>query len=95
MAIREREWTWKGKARSAWVCDYFDAKGKRRLKTFMTKRAAEDWAAETRVQLKRGMHIADCESVTSRKRGSCGYGPVRSRVSPVYETEPRALTASH
>jgi hypothetical protein len=36
MAIRQRKWITKGKERSAWVVDYFDAKGKRRLKTFRT-----------------------------------------------------------
>ena len=46
MAIRQRKWTWKGKEKSAWVVDYFDAKGKRRLKTFKTKRAADDWRSK-------------------------------------------------
>ena len=45
MGIRQRRWTWKGKEKSAWVVEYFDLKGKRRLKTFKTRRAAEGWAA--------------------------------------------------
>lgn len=64
MSIRQREWTWKGKAKSAWLVDYFDAKGKRRNKTFRTKKAAQDWAAETRVDLRRGLHVADGDSPT-------------------------------
>jgi len=39
MAIRQRTWSWKGRDRIAWVVDYFDANGKRRLKMFRTKRA--------------------------------------------------------
>jgi integrase len=69
MAIRQRKWTWKGKAKSAWVVDYFDAKGKRRLKTFKTKRAADDWRSETRIELKHGTHIADRDSVTVAEAG--------------------------
>ncbi|HXE88675.1 MAG TPA: site-specific integrase, partial [Hyphomicrobiaceae bacterium] len=64
MAIRQRKWTWKGKEKSAWVVDYFDAKGKRRLKTFKTKRAADDWRSETRIELKQGTHVADRDSIT-------------------------------
>lgn len=69
MGIRQRTWTWKGKARSAWVVEYFDLKGKRRLNTFKTKRTAESWAAETRVSIKRGTHIADSDSVTVAEAG--------------------------
>jgi integrase len=65
MSIRKREWvTPNGKNRSAYVVDYFDAKGVRRNKQFRTKREAEDWAAETRVELKQGTHVADGASVT-------------------------------
>src|SRR5262245_24392781 len=69
MAIRQRKWTWKGKEKSAWVVDYFDAKGKRRLKTFRTKREADDWRSETRIELKQGTHVADRDSVTVAEAG--------------------------
>jgi integrase len=69
MGIRQRTWTWKGKEKSAWVVEYFDLKAKRRLKTFKTKRAAEAWAAETRVSIKRGMHVADRDSATIAEAG--------------------------
>lgn len=69
MAIRQRKWTWKGKEKSAWVVDYFDAKGKRRLKTFKTKRAADDWRSETRIELKQGTHVADRDSITVAEAG--------------------------
>ena len=69
MAIRQRKWVWKGKEKSAWVVDYFDAKGKRRLKTFKTKREADDWRSETRVELKQGTHVADRDSITVEEAG--------------------------
>jgi integrase len=69
MAIRQRHWIAKGGARTAWVVDYFDAKGKRRLKTFRTKRAALDWGAETRIELKQGIHVADRDSITVAEAG--------------------------
>jgi integrase len=70
MAIRQREWTTsKGKRRSAWVVDYFDANGKRRRKSFKTKRAADDWRSETKVDIKQGTHIADSDSPTVAKAG--------------------------
>jgi hypothetical protein len=46
-----------------------DLKGKRRLKTFRTKHAAEDWAAETRVSMRRGVHIADSDSISVAEAG--------------------------
>lgn len=69
MAIRQRTWSWKGRERVAWVVDYCDAKGKRRLKTFRTKRAALDWNAGTRIDLKHGTHVADADSITIQAAG--------------------------
>ena len=43
-SIRKREWTSRGQARFAWVVDYADQSGKRRLKTFATRKDADDWA---------------------------------------------------
>jgi integrase len=69
MSIRQRAWTWNGKRRSAWVVDYFDLKGKRRLKTCRTKREAEDFRATTRVNIRRGVHVADSDSITIADAG--------------------------
>jgi hypothetical protein len=69
MAIRQRTWEWKGRQKSAWVVDYFDAKGKRRLKTFKTKRAATDFAATTHIDVKHGTHVADSDSITVSEAG--------------------------
>ncbi|MBO0763009.1 MAG: site-specific integrase [Hyphomicrobiaceae bacterium] len=69
MAIRRRTWTWKGEERSAWVCDYLDANGKRHLKTFRTKGEAIDYAAETRIELRQGLHVPDRDSLTVEEAG--------------------------
>jgi integrase len=63
-SIRKREWISRGIARSAWVVDYFDHSGKRHLKTFKMKKAAEDWATSTLHEVKQGIHTAASASVT-------------------------------
>lgn len=71
MSVRKREWTTpKGEAKSAWVVDYFDTAGKRRLKTFKLKKDAERFAATASVEVREGVHVADSASVTVEKAGS-------------------------
>ena len=79
MAIRQRTWEWRGKEKSAWVVDYFDLKGKRRLKTFKTKRAATDFAATTHVDIRRGTHVADGDSITVAEAGKLWLAACRAR----------------
>jgi integrase len=69
MAIRERSWEWNGKTKKAWVYEWTDLKGKRRLKTFKTKKQASDFEATTRVDIKNGTHIADGDSITVADAG--------------------------
>jgi integrase len=70
MSIRQREWTTpSGKKRSAWIVDYFDAKGVRRLKTFRTKREADDWRSGAKIELKQGTHVAARDGVTVADAG--------------------------
>src|SRR5215204_4904361 len=69
VSVRKREWiTSKGK-REAWVVDYADQDGKRRLRTFKRKREAETFAATTRVQIGEGTHVPDSASVTVKEAG--------------------------
>lgn len=57
MAIRKRVWTTpSGAAREAWVVDYVDVAGKRRLKTFATLGAAKAWLATTAYEVRQGIH---------------------------------------
>lgn len=70
MSVRKREWTTpKGEAKSAWVVDYFDTAGKRRLKTFRLKKEADQFAATASVEVREGVHVADSASVTVEKAG--------------------------
>jgi len=65
MSVRKREWrTSRGEAKSAWVVDYIDQGGKRRLKTFKLKKAADVFAATATVEIRAFLHTADSASIT-------------------------------
>lgn len=65
MSVRKREWTTpKGEQKSAWVVDYTDQSGKRRLKTFAKKKEADAFAATAHVEVREGSHVADSASAT-------------------------------
>lgn len=68
MSVRKRTWTTgKGVEKTAWVVDYVDTKGKRRLKTFAKKKDADQFAATASVEVREGTHVADRETVTVTK----------------------------
>jgi len=70
MSIRRRSWTTsKGAEKEAWVVDYVDQSGKRRLKTFAKKKDATAFAATATVEIRAGVHTADSASVTIAKAG--------------------------
>jgi integrase len=70
MSVRRREWvTTKGEQREAWIVDYFDAGGVRRLKTFKRKKDADAWSNKTGVAVLEGTHVADSASITVKKAG--------------------------
>jgi integrase len=63
--IRKRKWaTRAGVERSAWVATYGDQEGKRRLKTFPTKKAADAWLVTARGQVATGVHTPESTSAT-------------------------------
>ena len=65
MSVRRREWINRsGEQCSAWVVNYTDAGGTRRLKTFTKKKAADDFAAMASVEVRAGTHTADSASIT-------------------------------
>src|SRR5215510_4001590 len=71
MSVRKREWTTRnGEEREAWVVDYTDAGGVRRLKTFERKKEADAWAASTNVAVREGTHVADSASTTIAAAGN-------------------------
>jgi integrase len=70
MSVRKRAWTTsKGVEKEAWVVDYVDQGGKRRLKTFTKKKAADNFAATANVEIRAGVHTADSASITIREAG--------------------------
>jgi integrase len=69
MSIRKRTWTTNGLKKTAWVVDYFDQSGTRRLKTFDRKKDAEDFEANSKVEIKAGIHTADSASITVTEAG--------------------------
>ncbi|WP_438750031.1 tyrosine-type recombinase/integrase [Pararhizobium sp. O133] len=70
MSVRKREWTTpKGVEKSAWIVDYVDTTGKRRLKTFRLKKEADQFAATATVEVREGVHVADSATVTIEEAG--------------------------
>ena len=65
MGVRKRTWTTRrGVEKSAWVVEYTDRQGKRRLKTFAKKKNADAFDANTQVEIRDGTHVADSASIT-------------------------------
>ena len=64
-SIRKREWTTRtGEQKEAWVVDYVDQHGKRRPKTFSTKKDAEAWKVNALHEVQQGIHTAASASIT-------------------------------
>jgi integrase len=65
MSVRKRTWTdGKRETRSAWVVDYKDQGGRRRLKTFKLKKEADAFALTAGVEVRDGTHVPDRETIT-------------------------------
>jgi len=70
MSIRKRRWTTrKGEEKIAWVVDYVDQSGTRRLKTFAKKKEADEYEDATKVAVRRGEHVAESATVTVKEAG--------------------------
>jgi integrase len=69
VSVRKRTWTTSGVEKSAWVVDYVDSQGRRRLKTFERKKEADQFAATATVEVREGVHVADSVSVTVNQAG--------------------------
>jgi integrase len=70
MSVRKRAWTTsRGVEKEAWVVDYVDQTGKRRLKTFAKKKAADNFEATANVEIRAGIHTADSASITVAEAG--------------------------
>ncbi len=88
MSVRKREWGAPHDRRLAWVVDYADSAGKRRHRTFRTKGEADGFAAQTKVDLRKGIHVADGASTTVTKAAELW---LKHCAKPI-DTEPLELT---
>lgn len=79
MSVRKRKWTSpSGEVKEAWVVNYTDGSGTRRLKTFERKKDADNFAATAHVQVREGTHVADSVSVTVREAGKLWIAGARA-----------------
>ena len=63
--VKERTWTTKsGETRTAWIADYRDQQGVRRLKTFQRKKDADAWLDQAKQEVRQGIHTAASASKT-------------------------------
>lgn len=80
MSIRNRMWkTAKGETKDAWVFDYVDQAGKRRLKTFKRKKDAEAFTTGAKYEITKGTHTPDSASVTVAKAAEKWLDTCRAR----------------
>ena len=68
-SIRKRTWQSAGATKTAWVADYFDQTGKRRLRTFPTRKEADTWLLEARHEVSRGVHTPASVSIAVSEAG--------------------------
>jgi integrase len=70
MSVRKRTWTTaKDVEKEAWVVDYFDADGNRRLETYKTKAAARAAETQIRGEVVQGVHTPTSTSLTVGQAG--------------------------
>src|SRR5690349_11731098 len=63
-SVRKRTWKTGDVTKTAWVADYFDQTGKRRQKTFPTRKEADQWLVEARHEVAAGIHAPASASIT-------------------------------
>jgi hypothetical protein len=65
MSVRKRTWTTaKGENKEAWIVDYADQAGDRRVRTFDRKKDADEYHATVKVDVRQGTHTAPSKSIT-------------------------------
>src|SRR6516164_2600305 len=70
MSVRKRTWTNQDGAKSqAWIAEYTDHDGKRRLRTFETKQQADSFHVGVTGELRAGTHVPDSQSITVAEAG--------------------------
>jgi hypothetical protein len=77
--VRRRSWKTGEAVKTAWVADYLDQAGKRHLKTFATRKAADAWLVGTRHEISQGVHTPTSDSITVGEAGDLSW---RTSISP-------------
>jgi integrase len=70
MSVRRRSWTNRDGSRSeSWLVDYVDQRGHRHVKTFDRRKDADAYHAIVAVDVRKGIHLPDSESITIAEAG--------------------------
>ena len=70
MSVRKRTWRNRdGSQGESWIVNYTDQGGTRRMKSFDRKRDADAFHATVGVDVRRGLHVPDSQSVTVAEAG--------------------------
>jgi integrase len=70
VSVRKRTWTnGDGSQGEAWIAEYTDFEGKRRIRTFEKKHEAVAYHANVAGELRSGIHVPDSQSVTVAEAG--------------------------
>jgi integrase len=70
MSVRKRTWKNRdGSKGQAWIAEYTDHEGKRRLRTFETKGEADSFHVSVAGDLRSSLHVPDSQSVTVAEAG--------------------------
>lgn len=66
-SVRKRVWVHKGVEKTAWVVDYTDQQGKRRMRTEKTKKEADKAKLRIEMEIERGEHVATAQTKTVKE----------------------------
>ena len=67
-SVRKRKWVAaNGEERFSWAADYLDCDGRRRLKSFATRKEATSWLSRTSIEVADGVHTPASRSITVRQ----------------------------
>jgi len=81
MSVRKRMWTTRlGEQKEAWIVDYSDQSGTRRLKTFERKKEADAYAQQVGVDIRAGVHTST--KTTVAQAGKTWVEDAKHRLEP-------------
>jgi hypothetical protein len=81
-SIRKRTWTTNGETKTAWVADYFDQAGIRRLKRFHAKKLATTFLSTGRDESKRAGRLRRAQAIQNAK--ATGRSGTKEAVAVLY-----------